>query len=134
MPEGIPPAYWPASGSIRAEGLVARYSVDGPVVLKGIDLDIKSGERIGVVGRTGSGACSSSPSENPLTDHRLFARQANRLWLLLCFDLYPLRARSSSTTRTPARSTWTLFDPRSLSSLRTLLCQSHLETWPGSPR
>ena len=56
-PSGVPPAYWPASGSIRAEGLIARYSVGGPVVLKGIDVEIKSGERVGVVGRTGSGAC-----------------------------------------------------------------------------
>lgn len=56
QPSGVPPAYWPASGSIRAEGLVARYSVGGPVVLKGIDVEIKSGERVGVVGRTGSGS------------------------------------------------------------------------------
>ncbi|KAF7977572.1 hypothetical protein HWV62_3150, partial [Athelia sp. TMB] len=43
---GQPPAYWPASGEIRVEGLSARYS------------PVKSGERIGVVGRTGSGKSS----------------------------------------------------------------------------
>jgi len=54
-PAGVPPAYWPASGSIRIENLSARYSPDGPLVLEDINLEIKSGERIGVVGRTGSG-------------------------------------------------------------------------------
>ena len=26
IPSGVPPAYWPASGSLRVEGLKARYS------------------------------------------------------------------------------------------------------------
>lgn len=55
VPSGVPPAYWPASGSIKIEGLSARYSADGPTVLDDINLEIKTGERIGVVGRTGSG-------------------------------------------------------------------------------
>ncbi|CED83676.1 Multidrug resistance-associated protein/mitoxantrone resistance protein, ABC superfamily [Phaffia rhodozyma] len=54
-PQGVPPAYWPSSGSISINNLTARYSADGPVVLDDINLEIKSGERIGVVGRTGSG-------------------------------------------------------------------------------
>ncbi|KAL7413558.1 P-loop containing nucleoside triphosphate hydrolase protein [Mrakia frigida] len=54
-PDGVPPAYWPASGSIKIENLSARYSPDGPLVLDNINLEINSGERIGVVGRTGSG-------------------------------------------------------------------------------
>ena len=45
---GDPPAYWPASGDIRVEGLSARYSADGPKVLKDINFHVKSGERIGV--------------------------------------------------------------------------------------
>jgi len=55
---GRPPAYWPASGDIRVEDLSARYSLDGPKVLHNISFHIKSGERIGVVGRTGSGKSS----------------------------------------------------------------------------
>ncbi|QRW00087.1 ABC transporter transmembrane region [Ceratobasidium sp. AG-Ba] len=58
VPEKIPPAYWPASGSLVVENLVARYSPDGPAVLHGLSFEIKSGERIGVVGRTGSGKSS----------------------------------------------------------------------------
>lgn len=56
--EGIPPAYWPASGDLRVEKLTSRYSLDGPKVLHNISFHIKSGERVGVVGRTGSGKSS----------------------------------------------------------------------------
>ncbi|KAL4247277.1 ATP-binding cassette transporter C [Abortiporus biennis] len=56
--KGVPPAYWPASGDLRVEHLSARYSVDGPEVLHDISFDVKSGERIGIVGRTGSGKSS----------------------------------------------------------------------------
>ncbi|KZT67088.1 P-loop containing nucleoside triphosphate hydrolase protein [Daedalea quercina L-15889] len=56
--EGVPPAYWPASGDLRVERLSARYSPDGPRVLHEISFEVKSGERIGIVGRTGSGKSS----------------------------------------------------------------------------
>jgi ABC-type multidrug transport system fused ATPase/permease subunit len=55
---GIPPAYWPASGSVEVKNLCAKYSSDGPEVLHNLSFDIGSGERIGVVGRTGSGKSS----------------------------------------------------------------------------
>ncbi|PCH35073.1 hypothetical protein WOLCODRAFT_155735 [Wolfiporia cocos MD-104 SS10] len=55
---GIPPAYWPASGSLTVEKLSARYSEDGPRVLHEISFKIESGERVGIVGRTGSGKSS----------------------------------------------------------------------------
>ncbi|KAI9444465.1 P-loop containing nucleoside triphosphate hydrolase protein [Lactarius indigo] len=55
---GTPPAYWPSSGDLRVEKLSARYSLDGPKVLHDISFHIKSGERVGVVGRTGSGKSS----------------------------------------------------------------------------
>ncbi|KZO90162.1 P-loop containing nucleoside triphosphate hydrolase protein [Calocera viscosa TUFC12733] len=52
---GKPPAYWPASGSIRVENMSAKYSEDSPLVLQDVTFDVKSGERVGIVGRTGSG-------------------------------------------------------------------------------
>ncbi|PCH35077.1 hypothetical protein WOLCODRAFT_155747 [Wolfiporia cocos MD-104 SS10] len=55
---GVPPAYWPASGSLTVEKLSARYSEDGPRVLHEISFKIESGERVGIVGRTGSGKSS----------------------------------------------------------------------------
>ncbi|KAJ3717073.1 hypothetical protein C8R42DRAFT_724713 [Lentinula raphanica] len=54
--EGIPPAYWPASGSLEVERLCARYSRDGPEVLHDLTFSVRSGEHI--VGRTGSGKSS----------------------------------------------------------------------------
>ncbi|KAF9475019.1 multidrug resistance-associated ABC transporter [Pholiota conissans] len=56
--EGKPPAAWPTSGDLHVEHLSARYSQNGPAVLHGLNFTIKSGERIGVVGRTGSGKTS----------------------------------------------------------------------------
>ncbi|KAF8513334.1 P-loop containing nucleoside triphosphate hydrolase protein [Hysterangium stoloniferum] len=56
--EGNPPAHWPASGSLTVENLCARYSADGPEVLHNLSFDIKSGERVGIIGRTGSGKSS----------------------------------------------------------------------------
>ncbi|KAL1939039.1 hypothetical protein VTO73DRAFT_10299 [Trametes versicolor] len=57
-PSGVPPAYWPASGHLVVENLSARYSPDGPKVLHGISFEVASGERVGIVGRTGSGKSS----------------------------------------------------------------------------
>ncbi|KAH9854915.1 multidrug resistance-associated ABC transporter [Lenzites betulinus] len=56
--EGNPPAYWPASGSLSVEKLSARYTPDGPRVLHEISFEVKAGERVGIVGRTGSGKSS----------------------------------------------------------------------------
>lgn len=49
---------WPANGSVTLNNLQMRYRSDTPLVLKGIDVSIGAGERIGVVGRTGSGKSS----------------------------------------------------------------------------
>ncbi len=51
----IPPSDWPKNGSIKARGLTLRYRQNLPLVLKNINFDIKDKEKIGIVGRTGSG-------------------------------------------------------------------------------
>ncbi|KAJ4482242.1 P-loop containing nucleoside triphosphate hydrolase protein, partial [Lentinula aciculospora] len=56
--EGVPPAYWPASGALRVERLSARYSREGPEILHDLTFSVRSGEHIGIVGRTGSGKSS----------------------------------------------------------------------------
>ena len=50
-----PPADWPSQGRIIIKNLVFQYQPHLPPVLNGISLDIKPGEKIGIVGRTGSG-------------------------------------------------------------------------------
>ncbi|KAL1674317.1 P-loop containing nucleoside triphosphate hydrolase protein [Schizophyllum commune] len=58
--EGLPPAHWPSSGELDVRGLSATYSKGGPQVLRDISFHVSSGERVGVVGRTGAGKSSLS--------------------------------------------------------------------------
>ena len=46
---------WPESGQIVIKNLRMRYRPETPLVLKGLNVTISAGERVGVVGRTGSG-------------------------------------------------------------------------------
>ncbi|KAF3436437.1 hypothetical protein FNV43_RR23529 [Rhamnella rubrinervis] len=50
-----PPPNWPSHGNVELKDLQVRYRPTTPLVLKGITLSINGGEKIGVVGRTGSG-------------------------------------------------------------------------------
>ncbi|CAJ1877914.1 unnamed protein product [Sphenostylis stenocarpa] len=51
----LPPSNWPGQGSVDIKDLQVRYRPNTPLVLKGITLSISGGEKVGVVGRTGSG-------------------------------------------------------------------------------
>lgn len=46
---------WPQHGQIVVKDLKMRYRPDTPLVLKGVSFTVQGGERIGIVGRTGSG-------------------------------------------------------------------------------
>ncbi|KAL5697476.1 ATP-binding cassette sub- C member 8 [Ranunculus cassubicifolius] len=50
-----PPTSWPSMGRIDLENLKIKYRPNAPLVLKGITCTFKEGNRVGVVGRTGSG-------------------------------------------------------------------------------
>jgi ABC-type multidrug transport system fused ATPase/permease subunit len=56
--ETKPSPEWPVDGTIVFDQVQMRYSSDLPLVLKGISFEIKNNEKIGVVGRTGSGKSS----------------------------------------------------------------------------
>ncbi|KAL9054752.1 MAG: hypothetical protein Q9162_003950 [Coniocarpon cinnabarinum] len=49
---------WPAEGAVEFRKYSTRYRVDFEPVLRDINLDIKGGEKIGIVGRTGAGKSS----------------------------------------------------------------------------
>ncbi|KZT36414.1 P-loop containing nucleoside triphosphate hydrolase protein [Sistotremastrum suecicum HHB10207 ss-3] len=53
--DSTPPAYWPSSGDLHVEKVSARYAADGPEVLKNVTFSLQSGQRMGIVGRTGAG-------------------------------------------------------------------------------
>lgn len=53
-----PPADWPHAGSIEITNLKMKYRDDTPVVLKGLTASVRGGQRVGIVGRTGSGKSS----------------------------------------------------------------------------
>jgi ATP-binding cassette subfamily C (CFTR/MRP) protein 1 len=49
---------WPEKGEIKFNNIQMRYRDGLPLTLKGFDLQVNGGERIGVVGRTGAGKSS----------------------------------------------------------------------------
>lgn len=51
----VPPSDWPQKGHIALKGVELRYRPELDEVLKGLDLDIDHGLKVGVVGRTGAG-------------------------------------------------------------------------------
>lgn len=54
------PATWPTTRAIELRNVTARYTTDGQDIPKNIPLRIMPGERIAIVGRTGSGKSTVS--------------------------------------------------------------------------
>ncbi|KAJ5384831.1 ABC transporter integral membrane type 1 [Penicillium concentricum] len=52
------PASWPEKGHIEFSSVEMRYRAGLPLVLQGLTMDVRGGERIGIVGRTGAGKSS----------------------------------------------------------------------------
>jgi ABC-type multidrug transport system fused ATPase/permease subunit len=49
---------WPQAGTIDFDNVQMRYRAELPLVLQGLSMQVKGGERIGIVGRTGAGKSS----------------------------------------------------------------------------
>jgi ABC-type multidrug transport system fused ATPase/permease subunit len=51
LPDSEVPSGWPCEGRIELEDIVLRYRPELPEVLKGVSMSVKSGEKIGIIGR-----------------------------------------------------------------------------------
>ncbi|KAF4125093.1 ABC-type multidrug transport system, ATPase and permease component [Geosmithia morbida] len=126
-----PPAAWPTSGSVEVKNLEVAYGDGLPLVLKGISFDVKDGERIGVVGRTGAGKSSLT-----LALFRFLEARSGSIIIdgldISKLDLHALRSRLAIIPQDPVlfsgtiRSNLDPFEERSDSELREALARVHL--------
>lgn len=77
------------NGSVRIDNLSFKYSPNSPMVLNGVALDVKAGQSIGLVGRSGSGKSTITkliqklylPFEGTVYIDDVDIRQMNPVWL-----------------------------------------------------
>ncbi|RLN98500.1 hypothetical protein BBJ28_00026315, partial [Nothophytophthora sp. Chile5] len=95
-----PVAEWPQHGSIQFDNVVFNYKEGGAPVLKGLSFDIKSDEKIGIVGRTGAGKSSLTMALfriNELVSGRILIDGVD----IATMPLHTLRSRMSIIPQSP---------------------------------
>lgn len=54
---------WPRSGHVEFRNVTIRYDPEGPDIIRNVDLEFKPGQRVAIVGRTGSGKTTVGDDE-----------------------------------------------------------------------
>ncbi|CDF88753.1 ZYBA0S03-01178g1_1 [Zygosaccharomyces bailii CLIB 213] len=99
-PEMAPPEEWPSKGEIKFEDVSFSYRPGLPPVLKELNLDIRSGEKIGICGRTGAGKStimSALYRINELNHGRILIDNIN----IADLGLYELRSKLAIIPQDP---------------------------------
>lgn len=133
------PVEWPSTGRIVVENLAVRYSPDSPLILKGLSFNVKDGERVGVVGRTGAGKSSLT-----LALFRFLEAQEGSILIddidISTIKLHDLRRKLAIIPQDPVlfsgtiRSNIDLFNEFSDGDLEKALRKVHLfQSWLAPP-
>ncbi|KAI0379954.1 ATP-binding cassette transporter protein YOR1-like protein [Hypomontagnella monticulosa] len=114
---------WPESGEIVFDNVEMRYRANLPLVLKGLNMHVRGGERIGIVGRTGAGKSSIMS-----TLFRLVEISGGHIYIdgldISTLGLHDLRSRLAIIPQDP-----TLFRGTVRSNLDPFSEHSDLELW-----
>lgn len=125
------PAAWPTSGEIEVDDLVVSYAADLSPVLKNLTFNVKSNERVGVIGRTGAGKSSLT-----LALFRFLEAASGSIRIdgvdISKIKLYDLRSRLAIIPQDPVlfsgtvRSNLDPFEQHTDAELRDALARVHL--------
>ncbi|KAI0866183.1 P-loop containing nucleoside triphosphate hydrolase protein [Xylaria cubensis] len=114
---------WPEKGEIVFDNVEMRYRANLPLVLKGLSIHVKGGERIGIIGRTGAGKSSIMS-----TLFRLVEISGGHITIdgidIATIGLHDLRSRLAIIPQDP-----TLFHGTVRSNLDPFSEHSDLELW-----
>lgn len=79
IPETKPQALWPAEGRVELRDVFLSYRPGLPPVLKGISMNVRAGEKIGIVGRfvVNCGFCGVNTEWNPFVKYRTGAGKSS---------------------------------------------------------